>query len=183
MARPKDELTPQQKAAILLHVYGEENNKHILFQVAEGVQRYEKLTENSRKQTVSIWWNSSKIKDAVINAKFWLKQHDEELKQRILKELEETETSENSTKKAKTKTVNFLNLEEFLQYANEQANKIPDEKERRAWVEMIGKYMNFKETDEETEQIRAYLPQICEVCECYRRCKSCKLDKCPIQIL
>ena len=72
-----------------------------------------------------------------------------------------------------TEGINFLNLDEFLKYANNQANNIQDEKEKRAWVEMIGKYMNFKESDEQEQQIKAYLPVVCSDCEIYKRCSDC----------
>ena len=85
------------------------------------------------------------------------------------------------TKKAENANVtNFLNLDEFLTYANKQANTIQDEKERRNWVELIGKYMNFKEKDEEaTETKKYYIMKTCENCEIYQRCKDCNINNCP----
>lgn len=177
------QLEPRQQAALLYALMFDIKDKYILFEIAEGQKRFEALKDSSKKIVVSKWYRSDQIQNALADLKYILQARTNEENERYYNERRETEAGQSEKKPQPNEAVNFLNLDEFLQYANEQANKIGDEKERRAWVEMIGKYMNFKETDEETEQIKAYLPQICDSCECYKRCQFCKLDKCPVEML
>lgn len=182
MANNKKELTPRQKAAIYLHVIEGFKDKKILFAIAEGSQRLAKLKDTSVAATIAKWYNSKYIQDGILNAKYWLKAHDEEVIENYLNTLAESENPDKPRKEKKENTVNFLDLDEFLKYACEQANKINDEKERRAWVELIGKYKNFREGEtEEQQQIRAYLPLSCEDCELKKRCERCVYDVCQVQ--
>lgn len=165
------------QAAIYLHVYGNCNDWKQLYIIAVGFERFNKLSDNSKIQYVSKWKNSELVLFCIDELKK-RKYLDEQ--NQIKKAIQDSETE---TTKSKDIT-NFLSLDEFLQYANEQANSITDEKERRAWVEMIGKYMNFKGSDEgETEQIKAYLPVQCYNCAIYNRCKSCEFEACPVETL
>lgn len=176
------DLTPAQQAAIYLHVVGGFNDWPELFQIAEGKERYNKLTDKSKRQTVSKFKLSDAINEGIQELRYILSLKEKQLREdeKKILETESRTTEEGDPINEKT---NFLNLDEFLQYANQQANKITDEKEKRAWVEMIGKYMNFKESEEgETEQIKAYLPLQCYSCELYKRCKACKFDVCPVEI-
>ena len=111
------------------------------------------------------------------------KKIEELAKKEIILEYEsrgDTGTTGGTEKTKSSNITNFLNLDEFLTYANKQANTIQDEKERRNWVELIGKYMNFKEKeDETTETKRYYIMKTCETCEIYQRCKGCDVSCCP----
>ena len=179
MKQENKELTPQQQAAIYLHVFGGVKDRKILYAIAEGPEKLSKWKDTSVNMSLSKWFNSKHIQDGITAAKFWIHQHDEQVKEI------EAERAKREGEKTPKEAVNFLDLDEFLNYACEQANAIKDEKERRAWVELIGKYKNFREGEntEEDTQIRAYLPVSCEDCELKKRCKACIYDVCPVQTL
>lgn len=171
------DLTPAQQAAIYLHVVGGFNDWAELFQIAEGKERYNKLTDKSKRQTVSLFRRSEKILEGIQDLKYKLG-----LKEKAIREDERNRAGETEPTKsaAEVEATNFLNLDEFLQYANQQANNVTDEKERRAWVELIGKYMSFKDRSEaeEVEIKRFYTPLECEKCEIYNKCRLCNLAEC-----
>lgn len=174
------DLTLLEESAVCFHVMGKCNDRTLLFKIACGEERFNRLKEKSKIVTVNRWFNSVKIQDAIRFYKTIQERQNEEFKKNILLSLE-TEQKETEPTKPDESSINFLNLDQFLKYANEQANNITDDKEKRAWVEMIGKYMNFKESDEgETEQIKAYLPLQCYSCELKKRCERCKFEVCPV---
>ena len=176
-----ENLDKKTVAALYLYVFGGCDNWTDLYKITQNPERLNKLTDGTLINYVSKWKNSYEIKQAIKELEQIKKARDIETIKQYQNEQKkdikpvETETGENT---------NFLNLDEFLKYANIQANSITDEKERRAWVEMIGKYMNFKGSEEgETEQIKAYIPVQCYNCEIYRRCKGCNLNVCPVEML
>lgn len=176
-----EKLDKKTLAALYLYTFGGSDNWRELYEITANPDKLKTLTEQTITQYVSKWKRSHEIQTAI-----------KELEQiKKAQELEIIDKYQNQEKETTTKVetknrdiTNFLSLDEFLKYANEQANSITDEKEKRAWVEMIGKYMNFKGSDEgETEQIKAYLPIQCYNCEIYNRCKSCNLSICPVETL
>ena len=180
------QLTTNERAAILLHLYEKFEDRHELFKIANGNDRYNKLKESSRNQTVSKWFNSEKIQEGIKAADFERRRKEEEIKERIKEELTTSGEAAATTRGPRTspvEAVNFLDPDEFLKFANLKANEIQDEKERRSYLEMIAKLMNYKDKDEEQqEQIKAYLPMICEKCELYKRCSACSLSSCPVSL-
>lgn len=180
------QLTPEEQAAILLHVYGKCEDRHILFKIANGLERYNKLSDSSKKQTVYRWFNTQPIQEGIQAEKFNILRREEEIKERIKEEFTTSGEAAATTRGPKTspaEAVNFLDPDEFLKFANLKANEIQDEKERRSYLEMIAKLMNYKDKDEEQqEQIKAYLPMICEKCELYKRCSNCSLSSCPVSL-
>lgn len=177
-----ENLNDLERAAICFHVFGGCNDKQILFKVAEGETRFNKLqnNKNSLNVTVSRWWNLHKIQEGIKQYKAIKDQKEREQAELIKKSLE-TETTESANDPRFNEDINFLDLENFLTEANKQANKIKDEKERRAWLELIGKYMSFKDRNdnESTEIKRFYTPIECQKCEIYNKCKGCTLSECP----
>lgn len=177
-----EEITKAEKAALYFHFLEGCNDWHELFKIAEGEERYNSLTDKSKNVTVSRWKVSHRIKKAHEEIKIILdakrKQIEEQAKQTVLSG--ETESPQGGKVPQITDDVNFLDLDNFLQEANRQANQIKDDKERRAWLELIGKYMSFKDRNEsETTEIkRFYTPLECEKCEVYNKCMSCNLPEC-----
>lgn len=178
-----EKLNHQELAAICYHVLGGCNDKKILFQIAAGEIRYNKLKESSLQVTVSNWYKSHKIQEGIKQYKTIQEQKERERIDKIKSELSgvETESANGANVPGFKEDVNFLDLENFLTEANKQANKIKDDKERRAWLELIGKYMSFKDRNEsETTEIkRFYTPIECQKCEIYNKCKGCTLSECP----
>ena len=178
-----EKLTDLDRAAVVFHVYGGCNDKKLLFTIAEGETRVKRLKDSSLNVTALNWFKSHKIQSAINYYKNVQKMEQDEIIKKAFAEREKESVNKEVDLTLKDET-NFLNLDEFLQYANIQANKIKDEKEKRAWVEMIGKYMNFKETEEgETDIMRFYTPVFCDVCELKKRCSACKFEVCPIETL
>lgn len=178
-----ENITRSEKAALYFHFMEGCDDWHELFKIAEGEERYNNLSDKSKNVTVSRWKVSHRIKTAYNEIKIILdakrKQIEEQAKQTVLSG--ETESAQGGKVPQITDDVNFLDLDNFLQEANRQANQIKDDKERRAWLELIGKYMSFKDRNEsETTEIkRFYTPLECEKCAIYNKCKDCNLSECP----
>lgn len=168
-------------AALYLYTFGGCNDWHELFKITLNTDKLKTLTPGTLQNYTSKWKKSYQVQTALKE----LEQIKKAQELEIIKKYEESNQEQTKPGETEKKDItNFLSLDEFLKYANEQANSITDEKEKRAWVEMIGKYMNFKGSDEgETEQIKAYLPLQCYSCELYNRCKSCNLSVCPVETL
>ena len=175
-----NDLNERQKAAVLYHVVGGCNDWAELFIIAEGETRYNSLTDKSKRQTVSNFKRSDKITQAVADLKYRIERQKEEERKKIIQDWESESLNKQSCS-GLNEDINFLDPEQFLQHANEQANRIKDDKERRSWLEMIAKLMNYKEAnDQETTEIkRFYIMKTCENCEIYQRCKGCEFSKCP----
>ena len=177
------QLDPATQAALLYSVIFNVTDRHTLYKIAKGPQAYEKLTDNSKIVTANRYFKTPKMLAAVADLNYILEDKLNKANEEYYNSRRETETTQTTKQATQNDNINFLNLDEFLSFANEQANKIKDEKERRNWVELIGKYMRFKENEEETEQIRAYLPQTCENCELKKRCEVCPFEVCKVQTL
>jgi hypothetical protein len=177
----KKELTTREQAAIVLHVVEDFNDWHELFKIAEGDERYNKMNYNSQKTTVAKWKNSDRIQNAIRDYKYKVRIQEEEKKKKYIEDWQR-EATEGTKPGTTSQDINFLNPEEFLQFANLQANNLKDEKDRRAYLEMIAKLMNYKDSEGETEQIKAYLPIICQDCDLYKRCEACTLSVCPVKL-
>lgn len=178
------DLTPAQQAAIYLHVVGGFNDWPELFQIAEGKERYNKLTDKSKRQTVSKFKLSDAINEGIQELRYILS-----LKEKQIREDERKIVETERTKGAKDQnfngSTNFLNREEFLQFLNERANEVKDDKQLTDTLKMISDNLRYKDSDKEgeNEQIRAYLPLQCYSCELKRRCEACKFEVCPIETL
>lgn len=173
--------TDQEKAAIFLHIFEDCHDWRRLYSIAIGPERFNALQESSKKENSNRWKNSPKIKGLIQETKAKINARIEEERAKAVQAVRDsggTETRERAKEPAET---NFLDLEQFLKYANEQANRIQDDKERRAWVEMIGKYMAFKDGSSEgaNEIQRFYTPVHCDSCEIYKKCKGCTFPTCP----
>ena len=166
------ELDQIEKAALHYYVETGTKDKALIFQLAQGKDRYNKLTDKSKNVTVYKWFNRPEVKEFIKVEIYHQETQKRAEEERIRKESQDPRDEDRPISR-KSEDTNFLNLDEFLKYANNQANNIQDEKEKRAWVEMIGKYMNFKESDEQEQQIKAYLPVVCSDCDIYKRCSGC----------
>ena len=177
-------VNPQTLAALYLYIFGGCEDMHEIFKIAESSERYEKLKITSRASTVSNWLKSHKIQTAINEIKQIKTAYENTIIEAERAKIQEGREIENTKPKAPEiapDEINFLDLDNFLTEANKQANKITDEKERRAWLEMIAKYMSFKDrNDSETTEIkRFYTPIECEKCILYNKCKVCTVSDCP----
>ena len=175
-----DQLNELEQAAICFHVLGGCNDKSMLFRIACGADRYNKLTDKSKGVTVSKWYNSQKIQEGIKIYRSIQERKTNELKNEIIAGLE-TETT-NTTKEGDfIEKTNFLDRDEFLQFLNTRANQITDDKLRNDILKMLSDNLRYKDTerDENNEIQRFYTPITCEKCVIYNNCKDCKLSECP----
>lgn len=175
--------TDFERAAAIFYVYAGCTDRKTLFTIAEGTERINGLKETSLKVMAANWFNSHRFQELVRQYKVIKEDEERKIIEKYLSE-NETETTQGQKAKTAKNGVNFLNPDEFLQFANLQANEITDEKERREYLKMIASLMNYKDSDDgEQEQIKAYLPVNCQVCDLYKRCSRCKFDVCPVEML
>lgn len=173
-------LTDREQAAIVYHVFNGCNNKAVLFQIAEGPERYNKLSDKSKSVTASRWFNTVKIQDGIRNFKNIQEQQKKQIIQEYLNSLE-TEAREPAPKEPEDIKTNFLDRDEFLQFLNDRANEITDDKTRNDILKMLSDNLRYKDTerDENNEIQRFYTPVVCSDCSIYRKCKDCTLSDCP----
>ncbi len=178
-------LTPAEKAAIYLHVIDNVNDWKELYKIAIGEYKFNLLADNTKNRYCTTWKNSEKIRKGIDEVKILFHGKLQEIRKKAVEEAQHNETETEKREEARPVTqaqtaVNFLNPDEFLQFANSQANEIQDEKERREYLKMIANLMNYKESDSaEVEIQRFYMPVICETCEIYNKCRACNVSNCP----
>ena len=176
-------LTPSERAALYYQVLEHCQDWKIIYQIAIGPDRFKKLSTTSQGAAASNWKCSEKIKKAYAEIQRNLGALKQEIEHKAVERYKsgEIESANESEKTTGAENINFLDPEEFLKHANQQANRIKDDKERRSWLEMIAKLMNYKEqSDGETTEIkRFYIMKTCENCEIYQHCKGCEFTKCP----
>lgn len=175
-----ENLTELERAAIIFHVFGGCKDRKILFQIAEGENRVNRLNENSLKTTCNTWFNSHKIQSGIKYFSTLKQDHETEIINKYIAGLE-TETTKPHEPTKIDDNVNFLDRDEFLQFLNSRANEIKDDKLRNDILKMLSDNLRYKDTerDENNEIQRFYTPITCENCEIYQRCKGCKLSECP----
>ena len=176
-------LTPSEKAALYFQILERVKDWKVIYKIAVGPDRYEKMNTSSQNTCSSKWKLSDRIqkahKDLTRNLEALQKEIEQNAVEKFKTGKKESETNESFTQL--DENINFLDPEEFLKHANQQANRIKDDKERRSWLEMIAKLMNYKEQSdaESTETKRFYIMKTCENCEIYQHCKGCEFTKCP----
>lgn len=178
-----ENLTELERAAIIFHIFGGCKDRKILFQIAEGENRVNRLNENSLKTICNTWFNSHKIQSGI---KYFLtlkQDHETEIINKYIAGLE-TETTKPNEPKPRNNETNFLDRDEFLKFLNSRANEITDDKLRNDILKMLSDNLRYKDTDtdETTEIQRFYTPITCENCEIYKRCKGCGVSNCPAML-
>lgn len=178
-----DQINELEQAAICFHVLGGCNDKTKLFRIACGADRYNKLTDKSKGVTVSKWYNSKKIQEGIKIYRSIQERKSNDLKNEIIAGLE-TETTNATKENEYTEKTNFLDRDEFLQFLNDRANQITDDKLRNDILKMLSDNLRYKDTerDENNEIQRFYTPITCENCAIYKKCKSCNVSECPAML-
>ena len=175
-----ENLTELERAAIIFHVFGGCKDRKILFQIAEGENRVKRLNENSLKTICNTWFNSHKIQSGIKYFSALKQDHETEIINKYIAGLE-TETINGAKENDNIEKTNFLDRDEFLQFLNDRANQITDDKLRNDILKMLSDNLRYKDTerDENNEIQRFYTPITCENCSIYQKCKDCKLSNCP----
>lgn len=167
------EITPNEWAAIYYHVAGGCDDWHTIFKIAFGENRYNNLTESSKKTSVSKWKSTERFKKALETVKYDILKKKQEIEAEAFERFKK-ENAQNAKKEAGSgfvDKVNYLNRDEFLKDLNERANRVTDEKLLNDILKMLSENMRYKEADQikEMEIQRFYTPLQCKECPLYMR--------------
>ncbi len=170
-----ENLTDTEKAAIYYYVATNCDDRSLIYKLAKGADKFNKLKDSSKRQSISKWFNLPEVVERIKFETYSQEKTKREEAEKYIK-VGETETTQAQSLEA----VNFLNRDEFLKFLNERANQITDDKQRNDILKMLSDNMRYKEAEnqEQTEIQRFYTPIDCTKCEIYNRCKGCNLDKC-----
>lgn len=172
-------ITVNDYAAIVFHVVENCTDWEQIYLIAKGPKSLNKVTEDSKSTLIYRWKNKPEIKKAIQEIKQQYETKKENFKADIIAGVETETTNQDGKKKILQKT-NFLDRDEFLQFLNDKANSIQDDKLRNDILKMLSDNLRYKDTerDENNEIQRFYTPVTCENCEIYKRCKGCNLSSC-----
>ena len=175
-----ENLTELERAAIIFHVYGGCKDRRILYQIAYGENKVNKLKSTSLDVMCGNWFRSHKIQSGIKYFSTLKQDHENEIINKYIAGLE-TETTKGTKENTQNDKTNFLDRDEFLQFLNDRANQITDDKLRNDILKMLSDNLRYKDTerDENNEIQRFYTPITCENCSIYQKCKGCKLSNCP----
>ena len=174
------EININEYAAIVFHIVENCNDWTKIYTIAKGPKSLNKAGQDSINTMVYRWKNKPEIKKAIQELKQQYETKKENFKAAIIAGVE-TEPTNGTTKNESVEKTNFLDRDEFLQFLNDRANQITDDKLRNDILKMLSDNLRYKDTerDENNEIQRFYTPITCENCSIYQRCKDCKLSTCP----
>lgn len=168
-----ENLNEFERAALFYYVYSGSQNKAFIYQLARGLDSYNKLTDKSKKTITYNWFKSQPVRDYIKKLEFERERQKQETEQNILNSVV-TETTEPGTAKFAKTDVNFLNRDQFLEYLNQKANSQTDEKLQNETLKMLSDNLRYKDGENETAEIqRFYTPVCCKDCEIYIKCSGC----------
>lgn len=170
------QLNDLEKAALLYKFYNGVKSFEPAF-ILSHPERAQRVTANSLKTLVSAWKRSPEVQNYLQD----LNLTDKARAARITGQRNTTSnrTTDNETRRDETGKeekgifpddfTNFQNVQEFLNYCTNQANRLTDEKERQFYLKMISDLMQYKETDKGQNDIqRFYTPLQCSNCPLYK---------------
>lgn len=181
-----EDITKSEKAALYFQILERCTDWKEVYKIAIGEDRYNALTDKTKITNTSRWKASHKIQKAKEEIEMIFKAKQKEIEERAKEgnSSGETEPTNRTTRnEVVEKTTNFLDRDEFLQFLNDRANEIQDDKLRNDILKMLSDNLRYKdsERDENNEIQRFYTPVNCENCEIYNKCKSCKVTECTKQ--
>lgn len=175
-------LSPSEKAALYFQVLESVQDWKIIYRIAIGEKHAKSLKDSTIQANTSKWKESDRIQNALDEIKryFYFKRQDleKEIKESISNG--EAEPTNRTTETENNKNTNFLDRDEFLQFLNDRANKITDDKLRNDILKMLSDNLRYKDSDNDqnNEIHRFYTPVTCEICPIYSKCKDCDGCKC-----
>jgi predicted Zn-dependent protease len=167
-------ITPREKAAIRLHVFGGVDDWRLLFQMAGG----ETANEKSLTTLISRWKKSEKVKAETETQRRELYAKEQEARDKIMAEIlesekeEETGGSESQAGRSKSRT-DYTKPDEQKKLLNDLINnaKDPDAKLDALKIIIAGQ-RDDRQAAKEGTQVRAFLPLNCRDCILYQREKA-----------
>ena len=168
-----ENLNEFERAALFYYVFSGSQNKPFIYQLARGLDSYNKLTDKSKKTITYNWFKSQPVRDYIKKLEFERERQKQEYEQNILNSVVTETTEPGTTKFAKT-DVNFLDRDQFLEYLNQKANSQTDEKLQNETLKMLSDNLRYKDGEQENNEIqRFYTPLTCQNCEIYIKCSGC----------
>lgn len=168
-----ENLTQSEKAALYFQLVENCEDWKVIYKIAIGEKHYNKLKESTQNANTSHWKKSPRIQNAYdeIKRRFYYKT--EEIKQKAIENHIEkgSEEPQKGAKRSFAKATNFLDRDEFLQFLNDRANEIQDDKLRNDILKMLSDNLRYKDTerDENNEIQRFYIPLCCKDCDLYKQ--------------
>lgn len=159
-------ITLREKAAIIFTIITGIDDGFTLYTIARG--------ENNHKNRESYLRNGNILKHKE-HIQLYYKEAENIINNYIRKRLdgnnnliEHGEINEKDT--FTLKNINFTNPEEFISYLNDQANNLPDERDRREYLKMLSDLLRFKEGSKSNmdDIQRFYTPVNCQNCAIYQ---------------
>jgi hypothetical protein len=166
-----ENLNDRTKAAIYYHVFAGITDRKVLFRIAEGDERANKLTEGSLKTSSTNWFKSHVIQTAISKLRK-LKEHEEnEIREKCIADLDYQAIQTEAKIQDPENAVNFLDRDEFLKFLNDRANEIKDDKLRNDILKMLSDNLRYKDSEngENTDIQRFYTPILCQDCPLYQK--------------
>ena len=162
-------LTDSEKIAIHYAVLTSYDDWNVLYKVAIGEERYNKMTTKSKTTSASKWKNSQEVQEELRTRQYNEHKRREEERQKEEESRRETESPQRR-EPSHVDQVNFLDRDDFLKFLNKRANEITDDKLRNDILKMLSDNLRYKdgENDEVNEIQRFYTPIICKDCPLYR---------------
>lgn len=178
-----EDITKSEKAALYFQILERCTDWKEVYKIAIGEDRYNALTDKTKITNTSRWKASNKIQKAKEEIEIIFKAKRQEIEEKVKENNtgRETEPTNRTTKNEIAEKTNFLDHDEFLQFLNDRANQIQDDKTRNDILKMLSDNLRYKDTerDENNEIQRFYTPVTCQDCTIYKKCKDCNLPECP----
>ena len=138
-----ENLTELERAAIIFYIFGGCKDRKILFQIAEGENRVNRLNENSLKTICNSWFNNHKIQSGIKYFSTLKQEQENELINKYLSGVE-TEPTKPNEDKTGSGYINLLDRDTFLEEINRGANQAKEEKDKREYLKMISDNLRYK---------------------------------------
>lgn len=162
-------LTDSEKIAIHYATLTNFDDWNVLYKVAIGEERYNRMTHKSKTTSASKWKNSEEVQTELRTRQYDEHRKREQEKGREQESRRETEPLQKVESKPAEK-FNFLDRDDFLKFLNARANEITDDKLRNDILKMLSDNMRYKEAEKDTENEiqRFYTPLVCKDCPLYK---------------
>lgn len=163
------ELRSSEKAALTWGYYSAFKSWEPIYDACHDFQG---TSIKAKKTAISGWKNDDAVK------RYWkqLKANDEiRIDTLVQKRLDEISKAEEKGVKTELNTgIDFTDISQFIQFLNDQANILSDEKDKREYLKMLSDLLRFKEgsSDKDNDIMRFYVPMNCRECVLYTKAKK-----------
>ena len=179
--KPHDEITDREKAVIIAAIfYGKDKTTEDwrnIYALSRENRNTKTVKAKNNDQTMNGWKSMAKVKRFYAEEKQRQFNRLQEIENNAVRKFLTSKTSDEDVKEARAAVlaegasngINFRDRETFLNYLNDEANRISDDKMRLDVLKMLSDLQRLKEADsgKGDEIQRFYVPQKCEACKLY----------------